>query len=282
MSSGSKIALYNAMFFIRLAIFSGENLEALLVEVDSCIEVISSELCSGNFAVAYLFQYRETISILIDKGHSTGTPICPCEANSNNEDEGPTKRETAAFVNRALQAFWSGHTTRCNHYAKKATGLQFTSQQVKLVIIFYSAINSFRGVRNKNGTGSHFCRAKDTFKDAMTALKPAAELSTWNFRNKVFLLEAEMLSFEEKNDEAKHSYAAAISSSRSSRFIHEEGLAYELAGLHSKKIGDTRAASEFLQRAKECYQKWGSQMKVESINQQIANIESLPSVDGSR
>merc|ERR1711957_1075057 len=104
--------------------------------------------------------------------------------------------------------------------------------------------NSFRGIRNSNGNGSQFCRLKDVFDDAITALKPAAELSAWNYRNKVFLLEAEMLSFEKRNDEARSSYAAAISSSCSSRFVHEQGLACELAGLHYKKIGDTHAASE--------------------------------------
>jgi len=142
-------------------------------------------------------------------------------------------------------------------------------------MIFYSAINSFRGVQNNNGTGSHFCHVKNTFTDAMTALKPAAELSGWNFRNKVFLLEAEMLSFENRNDEARSSYAAAISSSRSSRLVHEQGLACELAGLHYKKIGAASAAMELLERAKDCYEQWGSQMKVDFIDQQIEKMYSV-------
>jgi len=270
MSSGSKIALYNSLIFVKLAIFSGENLQALLIEVDYCIEVI--ERLQHKFVLPYLFEYRDTISTLIDKGRSTKPHACPLESASGDEDKEGCKREEGAFMNRALQAFWLGHSTRCDHYAKKATLLQSNHQQNKLVMIFYSAINSFRGVRNKNGTGSSFCKVKDIFRDAIAALKPAAELSAWNFRNKVFLLEAEMLSFEKENDEANSLYQAAISSSRSSRFVHEQGLACELAGLHHKKIGDAHAALELLKRAKECYQSWGSQMKVESINQLMENV----------
>merc|ERR1719203_484418 len=62
----------------------------------------------------------------------------------------------------------------------------------------YSALNSFRGVRNRNGTGSQFLKLKDTFKAAISMLKPVAELSPWNFRNKVHLLEAEMFSSRRK------------------------------------------------------------------------------------
>ena len=135
----------------------------------------------------------------------------------------------------------------------------------------YSALNSFRGVKNKNGSGSQFLKVKDTFNDAITVLRPAAELAPSNFCNKVHLLEAQMFSFDKKNAEAKVSYAAAISSSCASRFIHEQGLACELAGLHYTKIGEPETALHLLQRAKECYQSWGSQMKVESITQLMKN-----------
>ena len=136
----------------------------------------------------------------------------------------------------------------------------------------YSALNSFRGLKNKNGSGSKFLKVKDMFKDTIAMLKPAAELSPWNFRNKVHLLEAQMFSFDERNVEARASYAAAITTSRASRFIHEQGLACELAGLHYKKIDEAETALHLFQRAKECYQSWGSQMKVESMTQHMKKI----------
>ena len=88
----------------------------------------------------------------------------------------------------------------------------------------------------------------------------------------VHLLEAESFSRLGNHGKAKASYAAAIASARSSRFVHEQGLACELAGLHYKNIGDHRTALDYLKQAKQCYADWGSQMKVNSINHQLENI----------
>jgi len=137
-----------------------------------------------------------------------------------------------------------------------------------------AALNAFRGVKNTNGNGSQFVKVRNLYKDAINALRTAKELSPWNFSNKVFLLEAEMYSFERKGPDARSSYAAAITSSRSSRYVHEQGLACELAGLHYKKRGEEQTALDFFQQAKECYVRWGSQMKVESVNQQMERIVS--------
>ena len=81
------------------------------------------------------------------------------------------------------------------------------------------------------------------------------------------------MSFEGKYDQAKASYAAAITAARCSRFIHEQGLAYELAGFHYTKIGDHRSAWTFFNHAKQCYSEWGSQMKVDSIARQLELLQ---------
>jgi len=110
---------------------------------------------------------------------------------------------------------------------------------------------------------------KTLYKDAISTLSSAAELSPWNFNCKVFLLKAELNSFEQKCEEAQSAYAAAITSSSSSRYVHVQGLACELAGLHYKKNDQVQTALDFFQQAKKCYSQWGSQMKVESITRHI-------------
>jgi hypothetical protein len=94
---------------------------------------------------------------------------------------------------------------------------------------------------------------------------------------KVHLLEAEQFSFQNRNSEAQASYAAAINSSRSSGFIHEQGLACELAGYHYKKVFHLRSAWIFFNQAKQCYKEWGSQMKVDSISQQLRSLSDYMS-----
>ena len=78
-----------------------------------------------------------------------------------------------------------------------------------------------------------------------------------------------MKSHEGKHDEAKASYVASINSAKASGFIHEQGLACELAGKHYKKVGDNSSARTFFNQAKVCYTQWGSQMRVDSISCQL-------------
>jgi len=92
------------------------------------------------------------------------------------------------------------------------------------------------------------------------------------------LLEAEHFSSQNLNSEAQASYAAAISSARSSGFIHEQGLACELAGYHRKKVCDFSSAWSLFDQAKRCYAEWGSQMKVDSVTCQLGSLsDHMPS-----
>ena len=90
--------------------------------------------------------------------------------------------------------------------------------------------------------------------------------------HKVHLLEAEILSSEGKNGLASASYTAAIVSAQNSCLIHEQGLACELAGAHYKRVGDYGSAFSLLNQAKQCYENWGSQMKVDSVSRQLESF----------
>ena len=89
---------------------------------------------------------------------------------------------------------------------------------------------------------------------------------------KVSLLRAELYSIEDNKEQAKSCYEAAITSSKSSNFIHEQGLSLELAGLHHVKIGESEPALEYFRQAKECYNEWGSEMKVDSVKQHVEKL----------
>ena len=93
----------------------------------------------------------------------------------------------------------------------------------------------------------------------------------------VHLLEAEQFSFQKHNIKAQSSYAAAINSARLSGFIHEQGLACELAGYHFKKVFDLQSAWILFDQAKQCYVEWGSQMKVDSVSRQLRSLSDYMS-----
>jgi len=94
------------------------------------------------------------------------------------------------------------------------------------------------------------------------------------------LLIAEEFSLNGNHDEAMSSYVASINSAKSSGFIHEQGLACELAGYHCKDVGDGDAAWSFFDQAKQCYTEWGSQMKTDSIDLQLESLSDYMPVKG--
>lgn len=103
-------------------------------------------------------------------------------------------------------------------------------------------------------------------------MKEYKENGEWNYMNKFHLLQAEMHAAKGHNDRAKVSFNSAISAARSSRFVHEQGLACERFALFSIKNGNKEDAANLLEQARECYTKWGSGYKVESVARQLEKI----------
>jgi len=275
-SSGkyAHVAFFNSIHTARNAFLSGQHLSTLLKEIDYYLQVMTQ--FRNKIPMPYLRAYRETISILIDKGHSTGSQNKTTGHNGNAATPNAVNAERCnetVYFNHILQSFWLGQSERCYHYSKKVLEFQFLGSHNRLMILFYAALNAFRGLNNKNGSGSKFTKAKTLFEEAMSVLRPSLELSPLNFSNKVYLLEAEMLSLEKKHQEATSLYAAAITSACSAGYVHEHGLACELAGHHYKKIGEENIAFDFFQQSKRSYMRWGSQMKVASITRKIEDIQ---------
>lgn len=104
-------------------------------------------------------------------------------------------------------------------------------------------------------------------------LAKLTNIPLFSFITQFHLLEAESYSFHGNHEEAKASYAAAILAARRSRFVHEQGLTCEMAGFHYKKMGDHNGAQDFFNQAKQCYEEWGSQMKVDSIVRQLESFQ---------
>jgi len=139
-------------------------------------------------------------------------------------------------------------------------------QLKSIMIIFYGGLSCFHSSRKRSKKHTKLA------KQAINVMREKGGESSWNYLNKIHLLEAEIFSATGKKDHAKVSFNAAISAARSSKFIHEQGLACELAALHCLKHGDNEDGSNLLEQALECYTKWGSQVKIDSITKQLEKI----------
>lgn len=106
-------------------------------------------------------------------------------------------------------------------------------------------------------------------------MRNAAVNSDWNFTNKLCLLKAEQKTLSSFHRGAIALYDASIASAKKSGFIHEQGLACEKAGLYLKRNGSLRKAMGYFEQARECYEQWGSSMKVNFIQGELNDTQIL-------
>jgi predicted ATPase/signal transduction histidine kinase len=99
-----------------------------------------------------------------------------------------------------------------------------------------------------------------------------------NFANRYALVGAEVARIEGRDTEAMRLYDQAVHSAAENRFVHQEGLAFELASRFYRSLGFDRIAGTYLREARDCYVRWGAEGKVKQLDQQHPQLAELPSL----
>lgn len=82
--------------------------------------------------------------------------------------------------------------------------------------------------------------------------------SEWNFKNKMLLLQAEFHYSMKNYSMATICYKASIEAAHKHKFIHEEAIANELAGIFFLDLGQRKKSLSCLKQSTACYQAWGA------------------------
>lgn len=90
--------------------------------------------------------------------------------------------------------------------------------------------------------------------------------STWNWQNKLLLLQAECHFSKGEMGKAEEKYKLAIDSARRHRFIHEEGLANELYSAFHSANRNVDERKKYIAAARVCYEKWGAHAPVDLLD----------------
>ena len=101
------------------------------------------------------------------------------------------------------------------------------------------------------------------------------ESSSWNFSNKLHLLQAEYYFLKENDELAMACYEASMKEAHDHCFIHEEGLAQEKAATYLLHQGRHDEALKYFVNAKKCYELWGAHALVKRIEKAIAILMPL-------
>ena len=266
-------AFFNSVFLVRNALLSGGNLLYLRKEVDYHLDIMAR--FKHTVFKDPLLAFRETISKLTDKAQFTSLDEDVSTEKLTFDSMNTQRRNAISFFNTVLQSFWLGHSDRCEHYAKKALNLKLLGSHNFLLVLFYSSLNALRVYRKGKKHITQLSNLRLICKKSIDEMSLFATLSPSNYCGKVLLLEAELHSLENKEEEAKFIYSDAISAFSSTGYVHEQGLACELAGFHYIRINQPDTALDFFLQAHDCYVQWGSKMKVEFISQQISRLTLL-------
>ena len=101
-----------------------------------------------------------------------------------------------------------------------------------------------------------------------------------NFENRAALVGAEIARIEGREFEAMRSYERAIRSARANGFVHNEALAYELAGRFYAAYGFDEIADTHLRGARYCYLRWGADAKVRQLDQRYPHLREKEPLAG--
>ena len=101
-----------------------------------------------------------------------------------------------------------------------------------------------------------------------------------NFANRAALVGAEIARLEGRDIDAMRLYEQAIRSARENGFVQNEALAYEVAARYYSARGYETFADAYLNKARDCYLRWGAVGKVRQLDRlypRLAGQDSQPS-----
>jgi PAS domain S-box-containing protein len=108
---------------------------------------------------------------------------------------------------------------------------------------------------------------RDLLATHLDQLREWAENGSATFRDKFALAAAELARIERRDLDAMHCYEDAIRSARENGFVHNEGIANELAARFYGARGFEKIARAYWLDARHCYLRWGAHGKVRQLDE---------------
>ena len=251
-------AIWNGNYFLHKGLLAAIDLSKLQSECKYQTGIVEGDRDQYfGMTVAYTDLIKNTLDILT--GEKTFSDLIdgdwPCPGTN------VIRYEFIKKYHHSARAFWTRNFSHCMHQTRYLEDM-YKNLPNTMMIQFYGAL-------------ACYCLSESETENclidvAIAAMREKEARCAHNFLNKRLLLEAEKLSHEGKRDEAEAAYVSAIEASRKARFVHEEGLACELAAAHYLRNGteDGRRRG-LLQQALQCYKTWGCKPRVNHIVKMI-------------
>jgi len=159
------------------------------------------------------------------------------------------------------------------HALHEAEGVK---QIVDFFRVFIAGISAMSLARDTAAQGS---KMQDMGEKSTKIMTQLCHHSSWNFENKLHLLQAELHYLNEDIVAANTSYTDSIASARAHKFLHEEALACELHGIFLIENKLVDMGLEQLKMSACKYTEWGADMKVKDVISLIELVEDTSTSD---
>jgi len=258
----NEYASFGAHFYCAQNILCG----SFLPTVEAECTALALKMLQLNQLPSCFTHVSNHLSVLMLIG-SKKNPFQVFNGHMNSEDEllqhalsiGRFSLAQTIYFNRLFVAFFFKRYEEAQKYAGK-----YLNQYAKLNIanhIFYTGLTEFYFARHSSNS-----KHLEIGHESLSSFKTWATHSTWNWENKLLLLEAELYFSKGEMEKAEEKYELAILSARRHRFVHEEGLANELSSAFHTANSNIDKAKSCISEARTCYEKWGAAALVELID----------------
>ena len=150
--------------------------------------------------------------------------------------------------------------------------LLIASLAVFVLGLFFEGLASFLLARQTTRDSEQRASWIEKGENVLTKMKYWSEHSSWNWESKMVLLEAEKMYTIGSFDQALLFYERAIRSAHEHKFVNDEAIASELAGIFFCERGLNDVKTEaLLLHSVHCYKTWGALAVAKRVETFIAS-----------
>ncbi len=177
------------------------------------------------------------------------------------------KREMIMFLFGKFQAVFD-LACRADKVVEFAMGTMYVAEHY-----FYWALSAAR--LYADGSAADRRRFRKTIRRALTKYRKWAKGCPENFLHKYSLLKAEKARMTGKTKKAAELYHEALVLARQNNYIHNEGIAAEMAADFYFSTGFEEIGRAYITEAKNAYHRWGAKAKVRRLEALYPHVSSV-------
>ena len=292
---------WNLQLSITMNYLAGQNLRAVQATVkDDYVKMMKDE--KSDFLFGYILLHTQVIAL--QQGLHTlhagrVEKLIPSEAELLAKDNSNLIVQIVSKINRLERSIlfqqFSSNLLDDTNISGTIAEMKLQLRPVLCMGIFLEGLACFML--------SHMCPVKkatiargavsetktkliERGRSVLTRIRSLTEHSSWNWENKVLLLEAMEMHIMGNLDAAGPLYFSSIRSAREHKFIHEEAVASELAGEYMYEQGNHSDAYALFMHSIKCFKEWGANAVAERVETSVqtkfgAEVSHLQAIDVS-